>query len=289
VRFLCLVLRLHCQQLAKTALVLGTIEILSLAAQSRLASSSSVPPQSQDINHNNNTMADRRSRSRSPGPSKRRRSHSPRRSENDRERTKDRRDKPRGGGGGGFRWKEKRNTNDEGDGSGKRLERGYRNRSRSPRRDREKDESKDSKSSKRDKESTASKGNSVEDKFGVADKFGIADKFGPTKAKAENGNTDTPPERAPAAASSAPQAAGHGEPMIIVHVNDRLGTKAAIPCLASDPIKLFKAQVAARIGRQPHEILLKRQGERPFKDQLTLEDYGVSNGVQIDLEIDTGE
>ncbi|KAI4121584.1 MAG: hypothetical protein LQ347_006808 [Umbilicaria vellea] len=74
-----------------------------------------------------------------------------------------------------------------------------------------------------------------------------------------------------------------GEAMIIVHVNDRLGTKAAIPCLASDPIKLFKAQVAARIGREPHEIMLKRQGERPFKDQLTLEDYGVSNGVQLDL------
>jgi hypothetical protein len=77
--------------------------------------------------------------------------------------------------------------------------------------------------------------------------------------------------------------------MIIVHVNDRLGTKAAIPCLASDPIRLFKAQVAARIGREPHEILLKRQGERPFKDQLTLEDYGISNGVQLDLEVDTGD
>ncbi|KAH7346782.1 ubiquitin-related domain-containing protein [Rhexocercosporidium sp. MPI-PUGE-AT-0058] len=229
-------------------------------------------------------MADRRSRSRSPsGPSKRRRSRSPpRRSENDKERTRDRRDKQRGGGGGGgFRWKEKRSTNDEGEGSGKRLERGYRNRSRSPRRDREKAETKESKESK---EFKPSKGNSVEDKFGVADKFG------PSKAKkAEDGNTDIPPERAPAAASSAPQIANHGEPMIIVHVNDRLGTKAAIPCLASDPIKLFKAQVAARIGRQPHEILLKRQGERPFKDQLTLEDYGVSNGVQIDLEIDTGE
>ena len=65
-------------------------------------------------------------------------------------------------------------------------------------------------------------------------------------------------------------------------------------------IELFKAQVAARIGREPHEILLKRQGERPFKDQLTLQvcicpchiselaltypqDYGVSNGVQLDL------
>jgi hypothetical protein len=47
--------------------------------------------------------------------------------------------------------------------------------------------------------------------------------------------------------------------------------------------ELFKAQVAARIGREPHEIMLKRQGERPFKDQLTLEDYGVSNGVQLDL------
>ena len=53
--------------------------------------------------------------------------------------------------------------------------------------------------------------------------------------------------------------------------------------------ELFKAQVAARIGRQPHEIMLKRQGERPFKDNLTLEDYGVSNGVQLDLEIDTGD
>jgi len=77
--------------------------------------------------------------------------------------------------------------------------------------------------------------------------------------------------------------------MIIVRVNDRLGTAASIPCLASDPVKLFKAQVAARIGREPHEILLKRQGERPFKDQLTLADYGVSSGVQLDLEVDTGD
>ncbi|KAI9046778.1 hypothetical protein LZ554_009515 [Drepanopeziza brunnea f. sp. 'monogermtubi'] len=216
-------------------------------------------------------MSDR-PRSRSPATgSSRRRSRSPsRRSESERDHTRDRRDKPRGGGGG-FKWKDKRSTTDEREGGGKRLERGYRNRSRSPRRDREKPAERES------------KGNSVEDKFGVADKFG------PSKAKNTAESTDKPPERAPAAMASAPQAASHGEPMIIVHVNDRLGTKAAIPCLASDPIKLFKAQVAARIGRQPHEILLKRQGERPFKDQLTLEDYGVSNGVQIDLEIDTGE
>lgn len=77
--------------------------------------------------------------------------------------------------------------------------------------------------------------------------------------------------------------------MIIVYVNDRLGTKKAIPCFATDPIKDFKVIVASMIGRRPHEILLKRQGERPFKDQLTLQDYGVSNGVQLDLEVDTGD
>jgi len=31
--------------------------------------------------------------------------------------------------------------------------------------------------------------------------------------------------------------------------------------------------VAARIGRQPHELLLKRQGQRPFKDMLTLAEH----------------
>jgi len=31
--------------------------------------------------------------------------------------------------------------------------------------------------------------------------------------------------------------------------------------------------------------MLKRQGERPFNDKLTLEDYGISNGVQLDLYV----
>ncbi|KAK0706940.1 ubiquitin-related domain-containing protein [Lasiosphaeria miniovina] len=77
--------------------------------------------------------------------------------------------------------------------------------------------------------------------------------------------------------------------MIVVTVNDRLGTKAQIPAFASDLVKHFKIMVAMKVGREPHEILLKRQGERPFKDQLTLADYGVSNGVQLDLEVDTGD
>ena len=34
---------------------------------------------------------------------------------------------------------------------------------------------------------------------------------------------------------------------------------------------------------------LKRQGERPFHDSLSLADYAISNGVQIDLELNTGD
>lgn len=102
-------------------------------------------------------------------------------------------------------------------------------------------------------------------------------------------NSDTPKEEKKKKKEKRSKIAPTAEPMIIVTVNDRLGTKASIPCLASDPIKAFKALVAAQIGREPHEIMLKRQGERPFKDNLTLEDYGVSNGVQLDLEVDTGD
>jgi hypothetical protein len=77
--------------------------------------------------------------------------------------------------------------------------------------------------------------------------------------------------------------------MILVTVNDRLGTKAQIPAFPSDTVGQFKIMVAMKVGREPHEILLKRQGERPFKDMITLGDYGVSNGVQLDLEVDTGD
>jgi hypothetical protein len=105
----------------------------------------------------------------------------------------------------------------------------------------------------------------------------------------------THPDRARKPASSAPKTssgapvASTGEAMILVTVNDRLGTKTQVPCLPSDPVKVLKAMVAAKIGRPVHEIMLKRQGERPFHDSLSLADYAISNGVQIDLELNTGD
>ncbi|KAI0874216.1 ubiquitin-related domain-containing protein [Hypoxylon argillaceum] len=166
------------------------------------------------------------------------------------------RDRPRPKKGfGGFKYKEKRRDDDDERDDNRRggSYRGYRNRSPSPRRrDHDRDEPASSSSKK-------------------------------TKKKSAETDTSKPPTRAPAAPVVS------GEEMIIVHVNDRLGTKAAIPCFASDRIKEFKIMVAARIGREPHEILLKRQGQRPFKDILTLADYEISNGVQLDLEVDTGD
>ncbi|KAJ4350478.1 uncharacterized protein N0V89_009099 [Didymosphaeria variabile] len=109
----------------------------------------------------------------------------------------------------------------------------------------------------------------------------------PPRSDRDRDRDSKPPREKKPAAAPAPIASG--EPMIIVTVNDRLGTKAQIPCMASDPVKVFKAMVAAKIGRPVHEIMLKRQGERPFHDQLSLADYGVSHGVQIDLELNTGD
>ncbi|KAJ5105969.1 hypothetical protein NUU61_003316 [Penicillium alfredii] len=166
---------------------------------------------------------------------------------------------------GGFRWKDRRRDDDTRNAGDERgLDRGYCDRPRSPRRDRDADRQGDRyRHSDRDRDWNRRRRDDGE-------------------APREDRDKKRKKEKKPVAPQSS-------EPMIVVHVNDRLGTKAAIPCLASDPIKLFKAQVAARIGREPHEILLKRQGERPFKDQLTLEDYGVSNGVQLDLEVGTGD
>lgn len=83
--------------------------------------------------------------------------------------------------------------------------------------------------------------------------------------------------------------AASSKPLMEVTVNDRLGTKAKIPIYHDDKISTLKGKVSARTGIPVHAILLKRQGERPFRNELTCEDYSISNGTQIDLEVDTGD
>ena len=196
-----------------------------------------------------------RSRSRSPRPDRDRPRH---RDRDDNSRTKRTKDT-------GFKWKDKsrdqdrsrRDGNDRDQGG---LQRGYKDHYR-PR----------SRSPKVAEEKSTSGGKPLSQ----------ANEPPAPERKEKKSKSDKPPAAAPIAQSS--------EAMIIVYVNDRLGTKKAVPCFASDSVKDFKTIVASLIGRRPHEILLKRQGERPFKDILTLRDYGVSNNVQLDLEVDTGD
>lgn len=206
--------------------------------------------------------------------------------------------KQKSGGSSGFKWKSKAPRDEEQDSRNSgRLERGYRD--RSPRRDsyrdrdgerpqRRYDDREDDRRRDRSPRGGRDDGRGSdnyrprrEDDMPREDKFADLPAASEDKPKEKKDKKEKKAKKAPKPISD--------EPMIIVNINDRLGTKAAIPCLASDSVKAFKAIVAMNIGRQPHEIMLKRQGERPFKDQLTLEDYGVSNGVQLDLELDTGD
>ena len=141
----------------------------------------------------------------SPLPGHQERSRSPRRRDHERPRKS----------GGGFRWKEKpRNDNDD-ERDNRRLDRGYREheqpKPRSPVRD----------SGRRDD---------------------VEAKFGPTRSDkpktAEDKPEEQPEKEKKKKKKVAPTIQPTGEPMIIVNVNDRLGTKASIPCLASDPISM---------------------------------------------------
>ncbi|EXJ87842.1 hypothetical protein A1O1_04769 [Capronia coronata CBS 617.96] len=208
------------------------------------------------------TNTDRKERDSSRGQD-RRRSRSPRR---DRDRREDR---PRRKDGG-FKWKEKRRDDDD-DSRRDRdsgLQRGYKDHYRPRPRSRSRTPPPRPRSPRAHDRERGTK----------------SENAGSKRSDDRNGKQERKEKKERRAAPAAPP-----QPMIIVYVNDRLGTKQAIPCYPTDPIKDFKVIVASMIGRKPHEILLKRQGERPFKDQLTLQDYGVSNNVQLDLEVDTGD
>lgn len=194
----------------------------------------------------------------------------------------------------GFKWKEKRRDEDNDLDDRRRdrnegLKRGYRDqykqrsrsRSRSPPRRhdsyRGEREQRDHKRDYRDRDSERDRKSDSRQRY-KEDNHTRGD-------RPKRDNRDDEKSRKPLA----PPPAMPQQEMILVTVNDRLGTKKQVPCLPTDTIKDFKAVVAMMIGRRPHEILLKRQSERPFKDFLTLQDYGISNNVQLDLEVDTGD
>ena len=116
------------------------------------------------------------------------------------------------------------------------MERGYREQGRERERDRDRERPRQRSPDRRDGGRKSERDNDIETKFGRGWDRDIANKFGTPDSKAVNDRENHPnnpkKEKKPAPAPT-------GEPMIIVNVNDRLGTKASIPCMASDPIRMY--------------------------------------------------
>eukprot|EP00053_Salpingoeca_punica_P003000 m.40648 g.40648 ORF g.40648 m.40648 type:complete len:74 (-) comp11916_c0_seq1:196-417(-) len=70
--------------------------------------------------------------------------------------------------------------------------------------------------------------------------------------------------------------------MIEVVCNDRLGKKIRVKCNEDDTIGDLKKLVAAQVGTRPEKIVLKKW-YNIFKDHITLVDYEIHDGMNLEL------
>lgn len=163
-------------------------------------------------------------------------------------------DRPRASTGG-FRWKDKSRAEDRHDNpDDRRLDRGYRDRDRD-RRDRDRDrtdyrngevgryrvDDKGDRHGDRDRERRRER---IDDRYEGRGRDGEGKRDENTRRDEVKrdpfAEPDTPAEKLKKdkkEKKKEPKIAPTSEPLIIVNVNDRLGTKAAVPCLASDSIR----------------------------------------------------
>lgn len=70
--------------------------------------------------------------------------------------------------------------------------------------------------------------------------------------------------------------------MIEITVNDRLGKKVRIKCRENDTIGDLKKLIAAQTGTRHDKIVLKKW-YTIYKDHITLEDYEIRDGMNLEL------
>ena len=70
--------------------------------------------------------------------------------------------------------------------------------------------------------------------------------------------------------------------MIGITVNDRLGKKVRVICNEDDTIGDLKKVIAYKTGTKAEKITLKRWYS-VFKDHITLEDYEIQDGTNLEL------
>jgi ubiquitin-like protein 5 len=70
--------------------------------------------------------------------------------------------------------------------------------------------------------------------------------------------------------------------MIEVVCSDRVGKKIRVKCNPDDTIGDLKKMIAAQIGTRPEKIRLQKWYS-VFKDHITLDDYEIRDGSNIEL------
>jgi ubiquitin-like protein 5 len=70
--------------------------------------------------------------------------------------------------------------------------------------------------------------------------------------------------------------------MIEITCNDRLGKKVRVKCNPDDTIGDLKKLIAAQTGTNHERIVLKKW-YNVFKDNITLADYEIHDGMNIEL------
>ncbi|CAF0767995.1 unnamed protein product [Didymodactylos carnosus] len=70
--------------------------------------------------------------------------------------------------------------------------------------------------------------------------------------------------------------------MIEVICNDRLGKKVRVKCNSEDTIGDLKKLIAAQTGTKAEKIILKKW-YTIFKDQISLADYEIHDGMNLEL------
>lgn len=71
--------------------------------------------------------------------------------------------------------------------------------------------------------------------------------------------------------------------MIEVLVNDRLGKKASVKCLPEDTVGDFKKVLSVILGTSSYSKIVLQKGKNVLKDHITLEDYEIHEGTNLEL------
>lgn len=65
-------------------------------------------------------------------------------------------------------------------------------------------------------------------------------------------------------------------------LTSRLGKKVRVKCLPSDTVGDFKKVLGLQIGTDARKIVLKK-GYMIYKDHITLEDYEIHDGTNLEM------